>query len=227
MIGSQSALRHSEERGCPGYVPGGFVQRSAAAVGGRVPLALGSDTGGSVRVPASYNGIYGMRPTHGRISLDGVMPLAPGLRYGRLVRPRAGPVCDGGAGAFGRGRARRPTGAGADRHRRVARLEPGVEDALQPAIRSRSNSGRRGRGRHRERGRSTLRKDAFRVLQGAEAWAAHGAWIEQARPAARPDAQGAPAVHQDHHRRSDSGGRECPPAHSSNAWMRCWAMTWP
>ena len=62
----------------PGRVPGGSSSGSAAAVGGGlVALALGSDTGGSVRVPASYNGIYGMRPSHGRISLAGVMPLAP------------------------------------------------------------------------------------------------------------------------------------------------------
>ena len=59
-------------------MPGGSSSGSASAVGGGLcDLALGSDTGGSVRIPASYNGILGMRPSHGRISLDGVMPLAP------------------------------------------------------------------------------------------------------------------------------------------------------
>ena len=62
----------------PGRLPGGSSSGSAAAVGaGICDFALGSDTGGSVRIPASFNGIYGIRPTHGRIATEGVMDMAP------------------------------------------------------------------------------------------------------------------------------------------------------
>jgi amidase len=62
----------------PDRVPGGSSSGSAAAVAaGLCDTALGTDTGGSVRVPSSFCGLYGIRPTHGRLNLTGMLPQAP------------------------------------------------------------------------------------------------------------------------------------------------------
>ena len=90
----------------PGRVTGGSSSGSAAAVaGGLADIAAGSDTGGSIRAPASFCGLIGLRTTHGAIPLDGAMPLAPSLdTFGWFARDaeiyeRVGSIFFGEAGA--------------------------------------------------------------------------------------------------------------------------------
>jgi Asp-tRNA(Asn)/Glu-tRNA(Gln) amidotransferase A subunit family amidase len=76
----------------PGHMSGGSSAGSAVAVAaGIVPLAVGTDTGGSVRIPAALCGIVGLRPSHGAVPTDGVFPLSPSLD---TVGPMARTVAD-------------------------------------------------------------------------------------------------------------------------------------
>ncbi|MCB1332455.1 MAG: amidase [Roseivivax sp.] len=113
-----------------GAVAGGSSSGAAASVAfGLAAAAVGSDTGGSVRIPSAWNDLVGLKTTHGRLSLDGVVPLA--ARFDTV-----GPLCrtvedaalmlaalEGRAGADLRGASLRG--------RRLARLETIVEDGLR------------------------------------------------------------------------------------------------
>ena len=77
IIGENKHYGTPENLNSPNCVPGGSSSGSAAALTKHdFDFTIGTDTGGSVRVPASFCGVYGFRPTHGRIDLDKVYPMA-------------------------------------------------------------------------------------------------------------------------------------------------------
>lgn len=86
--GDRAATGPTRNPYATGHMAGGSSCGSAAAVAaGIVPLALGTDTGGSIRIPAACCGVVGLKPTHGTVSTDGVLPLAPSLdTVGPLAR---------------------------------------------------------------------------------------------------------------------------------------------
>lgn len=167
----------------PGRIPGGSSSGSAAVVAAAlVDFAIGSDTGGSVRLPASYCGILGMRPTHGRIPLEGVCPLAPSLdtcgwfardaavfeRVGRVLLDDTAK-----AGAPGTLLVAEDACAFADAAA-VAALRPAL-DRVAALI---------GAPQRVTVGDEPLENwtDYFRFPQGAEAWACHREWVEREKP---------------------------------------------
>src|SRR5262245_20074612 len=171
----------------PGRITGGSSSGSASAVAaGLVDFSIGSDTGGSVRLPASFCGILGMRPTHGRIPLDAPCPLAPSFDTCGFF------ACD--AGVFARvGRALLRDDAPAPPPTRffisadaLAVVGETVIHALHPAVDK--VAALLGRAEPVTVGDEPLARwmDYFRFLQGAEAWACHGGWISREKPALGP-----------------------------------------
>jgi amidase len=168
----------------PGRITGGSSSGSAAVVAaGVVDFAVGSDTGGSVRLPASFCGILGMRPTHGRIPLDGVRPLAPSFdTCGWFARD---------TGTFERvGRTLLCDDAPALPPSRLLIAEDAMEmagetvvHALRPALDKVALLV--GTPEPIPLGDEPLIRwmDYFRFLQAAEAWTSHGEWIMREKPA--------------------------------------------
>jgi amidase len=171
----------------PGRIPGGSSSGSAAACGANAcDFALGSDTGGSIRVPASFNGVYGLRPTHGRVDLTGAMAMAPSFDVagwfanGPGVLRRVGTVLLQGSAvkqratrlliandAFAQADAEVAALCREFLGRGTAFLPARVDETIAPA------------------GFDAWR-EAFRVVQAKEVWETFGAFITKAKPKLGP-----------------------------------------
>jgi len=172
----------------PDRLPGGSSSGSVSAVAaGLVDFAVGTDTSGSIRVPASYCGVYGFRPSHGAVPLDSVVPLAPSFdtagwlaRDGRMLA-RCGRVLLGGEGAA---HGFQTLGVLADAfdlvdHRLVGPLRTKVKSIQGIFATTREI-------RLSEDGLQAW-LDTFRTLKQWEAWQAHGKWIRAVHPYFAPN----------------------------------------
>ncbi|MBO6520850.1 MAG: amidase [Rhodospirillales bacterium] len=171
----------------PDRVPGGSSSGSVAATAaGLVDFALGSDTGGSVRMPASFSGVYGIRTTHGRIGLSGVMPLAPSFdTAGWFARDPATFAAVGEACGIEMPNETADTRVLiADDAMSLAGAETRAE--LQVPIHKLIDA--IGAPKHTDIVDTSFGewRETFRVCQAAEAWAAHADWIKAVHPAFGP-----------------------------------------
>jgi amidase len=180
MIGQNVHLAHPVNPKAPDRVTGGSSSGSAAAVaGGLADIGTGSDTGGSVRAPASFCGLMGLRTTHGLISLEGTMPLASSFdTFGWFARDaeiyeRVGEVL------LGEGKS--------ERRIKLRLLSIAPLDDLVSGPAEAKEYGRMQRAIAEVLGSVKAAKPppfeidelywATRKLQAYEAWAAHGEWI--------------------------------------------------
>jgi len=170
----------------PGRIPGGSSSGSAAAVAGNlVAFALGTDCGGSVRLPASYCGIYGIRTSHGLIPTDGVARLAPSFdtigwfardaallqRIGEILLPASIPFTP------------RRLLIAVDAFDVPTRS---VANALMPAVATFKRSFVKVREQSVYPGTPQDWAHAFRILQGSEIAAQHSEWIDRHGPTFGP-----------------------------------------
>lgn len=172
----------------PGAIPGGSSSGPASAVAlGHADIGLGTDTAGSIRVPASYQGLWGLRTTHGAVSLKGVVPLAP--RYdtvGWITRDGYMMLAAATVGLERRIETRL-SGAILTSSAINAVAAPDAASAVAAVIDALVIAGAIAPPAEVDLPSAREMFEAFRVTQSAEAWRSHGEWVEAHPGALAPD----------------------------------------
>jgi amidase len=170
----------------PQRIPGGSSSGSAAAVaGGLVDFALGTDCGGSVRLPASYCGIYGMRTSHGLIPADGIIPLAASFDTVGWFAPTAKLIQQVGDVLLPAAAPRAPASLliATDA---FAAIDRAVADSLQAGLVRMKSHFPSAREINVYTGDPAAWSGLFRILQGEEIRVFHSAWIDRCKPTFGP-----------------------------------------
>lgn len=170
-----------------GRIPGGSSSGSASAVAAdQVDVALGTDCGGSVRLPASFCGIYGIRTSHARVTSEGLLPLAYGFDTVGWFASSADHLRRVGAVLLGDDVAPVAPQRLVIATDLLAQLGSAEQASLQPSI-----------DRFKQQFSAVTELSignadpdelmrAFRILQGAQIWAEHGDWVRREKPQLGP-----------------------------------------
>jgi amidase len=171
----------------PGRLPGGSSSGSASAVAaGACDFALGSDTGGSVRIPAAFNGLYGLRPTLGRIDLSGAQAMAPSFDVPGWFANSPGIFRKVGAGLLDKRRVPAKIDRMIALEDAFAEADGDVADLLRTALEFMiADLPAVAHARISLEGFDPWR-EAFRTIQGFEVWQTFGEFVTRQKPSAGP-----------------------------------------
>lgn len=183
IAGSNSHYGAAPNPAAPSRLGGGSSSGPAAAVAlGQANVGLGTDTAGSIRVPAAYQGLVGFRPTHGVVSSDGVLPLAPSFdTVGWLTRDVATSAAVAAVLLPPRGDGTPAAPARVLRLPVAERLaDPGTRELFAARAAALEAAGLVPPADTAGLTEGVLDEwfAAFRTVQAHEAWTSHGSWIE-------------------------------------------------